>query len=81
MRIGKKILATGLQEARGPMDRAYRAQDSMSMLTMTVYNPPGLINGPAMQGESCNDHESEEDVECKGDRVIWGTEVACGTCA
>ena len=37
----------------------------------------GIPNIFSMQDESCNDHKYEDDVECRGDRKVWGAEVDC----
>ena len=36
-----------------------------------------VTNVLSMQDKSCNDHKCEEDVECKANRKVWGTEVDC----
>ena len=52
--------------------------DGLVQSVSTCRGPYGTADLPAMEGEPCNDHKREEDVERNGNREVWNAKVDYG---
>ena len=63
------VKGTGLDE---------HGDNGLVQSTSSRRRPDGISNVPAVQDESNDDHEGEDDIESSGNRKVWGAELSYG---